>query len=394
MIDVQKARDETPGAENVLHFNNAGAALMPRIVVDAIKGHIDLEAKVGGYEAADKTRDADANMYKAIANLINCESNEVAFVENATVGWSSAFYGLASTFKPGDRILTTQSEYSSNYIAYLQIVARTGIQIGVIPNDETGALSPSALENMIDDRVKLISITHIPTNGGLTNPAAAVGKIANMAGIPYLLDACQSVGQMPINVSEIGCDFLSATGRKYLRGPRGTGFLYASAGMIEKFEPPVLDNHAATWTGRDTYEIRKDAKRFENWENFMAGKVALGVAIDYANALGLDHIYARNLYLSNLLRDVLSQTPGVTVRDLGANPCAIVTFTVDGINANEIKARMNKHKINITHSTLFSTRLDMENRNLNAVVRASLHYYNTEEEIDRFINILSAEITV
>jgi cysteine desulfurase/selenocysteine lyase len=173
MINVQKARDETPGTENVLHFNNAGAALMPRIVIDTIKNHIDLEAKIGGYEAADKVSDAVAHMYGAIASLINCKSNEVAFVGNATVGWSGAFYGLANTLKPGDRILTAQAEYSSNYIAYLQIVARTGVQVDVIPDDETGALSSSALENMVDDRVKLISITHIPTNGGLTNPAGA-----------------------------------------------------------------------------------------------------------------------------------------------------------------------------------------------------------------------------
>jgi selenocysteine lyase/cysteine desulfurase len=392
MINIEKVRDETPGAKNVLHFNNAGAALMPRIVVDAIKNHIDLETQIGGYEAANKTHAAEAHMYDAIANLINCKSNEVAFVENATVGWSSAFYGLASTFKPGDRILTSQTEYSSNYIAYLQIVERTGIQIDVIPDDETGTLSPNALENMIDSRVKLISITHIPTNGGLTNPAAAVGKIANAAEIPFLLDACQSMGQMPIDVAEIGCDFLSAAGRKYLRGPRGTGFLYASARMIGKFEPTTLDNHAAKWTRRDSYEIRKDAKRFENWENYTAGKIALGVAVDYANDLGLDHIYDRNLYLANLLRNALSQTPGVTVRDLGANPCAIVTFTVDRINAHEIRERMTKHEINITHSTLLSTRLDMENRNLQAVVRASLHYYNTEQEIDRFIDVLAAEI--
>jgi cysteine desulfurase/selenocysteine lyase len=394
MIDVQKVRDETSGVENVLHFNNAGAALMPRVVVDAIKGHIDLEAEIGGYEAAEKNHDAGVRMYDAIADLINCKPTEVAFVENATVGWSGAFYGLASTFKPGDRILTAQAEYSSNFIAYLQIVERTGIQIDVIPDDETGALSPSALENMIDGRVKLISITHIPTNGGLTNQAVAVGEIANTAGIPYLLDACQSIGQMPIDVAEIGCDFLSATGRKYLRGPRGTGFLYASTRMMEKFEPPILDNHSATWTGRNTYEVRKDAKRYENWENYMAGKVALGVAVDYAYALGLDQIYARNLYLAGLLRDALSQIPGVTVRDLGANPCAIVTFTVDEINAEEIKSRMTKHRINITHSTFLSTRLDMENRNLKAVVRASLHYYNTEKEINRFIDVLTAEISV
>ena len=392
MIDVKKARAETPGTKNVLHFNNAGAALMPGVVVDALKDHIDLEAEIGGYEAAAQTIDADDHTYHAIADLINCKTTEVAFVENATVGWSGAFYGLANTFKSGDRILTARAEYSSNYIAYLQIAERTGIQIDVIPDDETGALSPSALGNMIDDRVKLISITHVPTNGGLINPAAAVGKIANAAGVPYLLDACQSVGQMPIDVAEIGCDMLSATGRKYLRGPRGTGFLYASSQIMEKFDPPVLDNHSAKWTGRNTYEIRSDAKRFENWENYTAGKIALGVAVDYAASWGLDNIYARNLDLAALFRDRLSQIQGVTLRDLGTNPGAIVTFTVDEIKAPEITARMAKHKINITQSTLFSTRLDMEKRHLNAVVRASLHYYNTEQEIDLFIEKLTVEI--
>lgn len=392
MIDIDKARRETPGAENVLHFNNAGAALMPTVVVDAVKNHIDLEAQIGGYEAADQTIDADAHTYEAIATLINCQADEVAFVENATVGWCGAFYGLAQTFKPGDRLLTAQAEYGSNYIAYLQIAKRTGVQIEVIADDETGALSVQALENMIDDRVKLISITHMPTNGGLTNPAAAVGRVAKAAGIPYLLDACQTVGHMPIDVAEIGCDMLSATGRKYLRGPRGTGFLYVLPTMVDKFEPLVLDNHSATWTGRDIFEIRSDAKRFENWENYTAGKIALGVAVDYALSWGMDAIYERILHLAGHFRARLAETPGVVVRDLGPAPGGIVTFSVEGMAADVVKRRMADHKINVTHSTVYSTRLDMENRGLEAVVRASLHYYNTEQEIEWFMDVLAQEM--
>ncbi len=392
MIDMEKARRDTPGVEKVLHFNNAGAALMPTGVVDAIKNHIDLEAEIGGYEAADRTIDGDAHTYDAIAQLINCQADEVAFVENATVGWCGAFYGLAQTFKPGDRLLTAQAEYGSNYIAYLQIAQRTGVQVEVIPDDETGALSVEALENMIDERVKLISITHMPTNGGLTNPAAAIGRVAKAANIPYLLDACQTVGQMPIDVEAIGCDMLTATGRKYLRGPRGTGFLYVRPAMADLFDPPVLDNHSATWTGRDTYEIRRDARRFENWENYTAGKIALGVAVDYALSWGMEAVYERILYLAGLFRARLADTPGITVRDLGPTPGGIVTFSVAGVAADEVRRRMAGHQINVTHSTVFSTRLDMENRKLDAVVRASVHYYNTEQEIDQFLEVLVQEL--
>lgn len=392
MFDIKKARAETPGAEKVMHFNNAGAALMPDVVVNALKSHIDLEAEIGGYEAAGQTIDADAHTYEALAKLINCQADEVAFVENATAGWCGAFYGMAQTFKPGDRILTAQAEYGSNYIAYLQVAERIGIKIDVIPDDETGALSVSELENRIDDDVKLVTITHIPTNGGLTNPAAEVGRVTKAAGIPYLLDACQSVGQMPMDVQEIGCDILTATGRKYLRGPRGTGFMYVNPAMADVFDPPVLDNHSATWVSRDKIEIRSDAKRFENWENYTAGKIALGVAADYALGWGMDEIYARNLELAGQLRDQLAEIPGVQVRDLGETPGAIVTFTAGQLPADEIKRRLAAHNINVTHSTVYSTRLDMENRGLDALVRASLHYYNSENEIDRFIETLKGEL--
>ena len=380
-MDIDRIRADTPGCRDVMHFNNAGAALMPAPVIDAVKSHIDLEARIGGYEAAAAAGDAHSRTYAAIAQLIGAQQDEIALVENASVGWMMAFYGIAQTFDAGDRILTAEAEYAANYVAYMQTAKRTGCEIVVVPSDEAGALSIPALQSLIDERVKLISITHVPTNGGLINPAAEIGRVAQGAGIPYLLDACQSVGQFRVDVDEVGCDMLSVTGRKYLRGPRGTGFLYMRRSMLDRFEPPMMDHHAAPWVAKDRYELRPDARRFENWENYIAGQIGLGVAVDYTLDLGIEAIGARNFELAGKLRDSLTAIPGVTVTDLGGNPGGIVTFTVDGIIPVDIKTALNAKGINVSVSGLASTRIDMEKRGLTAVVRASVHYYNTEDEI-------------
>ena len=386
MIDVARARRETPGCEQVLHFNNAGAALMPAAVLDAMLEHLRLEAQIGGYEAADRARAAVSRVYDAAAMLLGCDRAEIAVVENATRAWDMAFYSIP--LGPGDRILTAQSEYASNYIAYLQVARRTGATVEAVPNDEHGQISVDALRGMIDDRVKLIAITHVPTNGGLVNPAEAVGQVAREAGVLYLLDACQSVGQMPIDVRRIGCDLLSTTGRKYLRGPRGTGLLYVRRAVLERLEPPFLDLHAAEWVSAERYEMLPDARRFENWETNYAGKIGLAVAIDYALGLGLDVIWARVSALAALLRSQLAELPGVTVRDLGVRRCGIVTFTVQGRDHQAIFRALSAQDINVRVSSASGALLDMQSRGLSSVIRASVHYYNTEQEVERFRDTL------
>jgi selenocysteine lyase/cysteine desulfurase len=387
-IDVAAARRDTPGAERVIHFNNCGAALMPRHVIEAVDTHLRLEAEIGGYEAAARSADALDGAYGAVARLIGARPQEIALVENATRAWDMAFY--AFDFQPGDRILTAMAEYASNYIAFLQVARRTGAIVEPVPDDAGGQFDVAALERMIDDRVRLIAVTHVPTNGGLVNPAAAIGRVARAAGVPFLLDACQSVGQMPIDVETIGCDMLSATGRKFLRGPRGTGFLYVRRDWIERLEPPFLDLQAASWVAPDRYEIRPDARRFENWESFVAGRLGLAAAADYAMGLGLDAIWARVRHLADTTRARLATLPGAQVRDLGTTRCGIVTFTIEGRDPEAIKATLAAAGINATTSSAASTRLDMSRRKLDKVVRLGLHYYNTETEIDRLMAALAA----
>ncbi|HVJ39867.1 MAG TPA: aminotransferase class V-fold PLP-dependent enzyme [Dongiaceae bacterium] len=382
-IDLQRLRAETPGCRHVAHFNNAGSSLPPQPVLDVQIGHVQLESMIGGYEAAAKAAEQQAAVYASIARLINCAPDEVALIENATRAWDMAFYSLR--FQPGDRILTSVAEYASNYIAFLQIARRQGVEILAVPNDDHGQISVTALRDLIDARVKLIAITHVPTNGGLIQPAAAVGAIARAHGIPYLLDACQSVGQLQVDVEAIGCDFLSATGRKYLRGPRGTGFLYVRRAWLDRLEPPFLDLHAANWVAADRYEMLPDAKRFENWERSVAGVLGLGAAVDYALAIGLPAIEADLRRKAAILRQKLAALPGVIVRDIGEEQGGIVTFTREGVASADIKAGLARSGINVSVSRRSSTYLDMTARHLADVVRASVHYYNAEEEIDRLV---------
>lgn len=389
VFDVERARRDTPGAGKVVHLNNAGAALPPAQVTDAMIAHLRREAEVGGYEAAAAAADQVEHTYTAIAGLIGCRADEVAVVENATRAWDMAFYAM--TFRPGDRILTARAEYASNVIALLHVAARTGAVVEIVDNDESGQLSVTDLRRRLSDgegTVKLVAITHVPTQGGLVNPAEEIGAATREAGVMFLLDACQSIGQMPVDVERIGCDLLSATGRKFLRGPRGTGFLYVRRDVLDRLEPPFLDLHAATWTAPDRFEIRPDARRFETWETNYAGKIALGVAVDYALSWGLEAIEGRVTALADRLREQLTNVDGVRVHDQGRRRCGIVTFTIDGVPAHMIQQRLHEHGINVSVSLAGHARHDLPSRGLPDLVRASVHYYNTEFELDRLINAL------
>ena len=386
-LDVAKLRSETPGVAHRVHLNNAGAGLMPRPVLDAMVGHLQREAEIGGYEAAAERADDLDGVYDSVARLLGAARDEIALAENATVAWQLAFYAMS--FRPGDRILTAQAEYAANYVAFLQVARRTGAVIEVIPNDAEGRLDPAALASMIDGRVKLIAITWVPTNGGLRNPAAAVGRIARQHGVPYLLDACQAVGQMPTRVEDLGCDMLAATGRKFLRGPRGTGFLYIRRDVLPGLEPPMLDHFAAPWVAPDRYAPRSDARRFETWENNYAARLGLGRAVDYALDIGLAPIEARCRSLSARLRASLDSVPGVTLHDLGPDPASIVSFSVAGRDPDGLKAALALSGFNVSVSRPSSTLLDAEARGLPPLLRASPHYYNTEAEIDAFVTAVS-----
>jgi cysteine desulfurase / selenocysteine lyase len=389
--EVTGYRAETPGCAHVAHLNNAGASLMPAPVHDAVRGHLEREALAGGYEAEDEAADAIADTYAALAELIGGASEEIAFAENATRAWDMACYAVAD-LGPGDRILTERAEYVSQHLAFLQLAKRTGASVEVIDDDEHGQIDLGALAAAMDERVRIVNLVHVPTYGGLINPAAEVGAIVREhPRTLYFLDACQSVGQLDVDVEAIGCDVLSAPGRKFLRGPRGTGFLWVRESRMAELEPPFMDLRGAHWArGGEGYELLPDARRFETWETYVAGRVGLGVAARYALAVGVERIEGHVIALAAGLRGALAELPGVRIRDTGARQGAIVTFTVDGVDAGAVAAAARRAGVNVNAIPAEHARLAFDPRGVDAVVRSSVHYFTTQEELDRLLAVVSA----
>lgn len=386
-IDKKAVCEDLLSEPGFIHLDNAGAALMPRSVLQTQIDHLQLEASVGGYEAERLRHDAIEAVYDSVARLINCRRDEVAIVENATVGWMMAFYSIP--FEPGDRILTAEAEYASNYLAYLQIARDKGVVVETIPSSPSGEVCIESLQGMIDARVKLIAITHVPTNGGLVNPVEEIGAVARAQDVLYLVDACQSAGQVALDVDAIECDFLSVTGRKYLRGPRGVGFLYVSKRVLDSLHPPMIDLYSARWIDAGHYQLRDDARRFENWESNYAAKLGLGRAIDYALEIGIAEIEAEVARLAESLRAQLAGIPGVSVHDIGKRKCGIVTFSLAGIDASEVETRLRGLGINTSMTTPSSTLIDATRRELPDMVRSSVHYYNQDSELEALVDAVA-----
>ena len=386
-LDVDALRRDTPAAADRIHLNHAGASPSPRPVLERVVRHLELEAEIGGYEAAARCAEEFDAVHDTVARLLGCGQDEVALCDSASSAWHRAFW--AFPLEPGDTVVTCRSEYMTNALALIRARRTLGIRVEVIDDDVHGQIDVEALADRLDrGDVALVSLVHVPTQGGLINPAAAVGAACRAAGVPLLLDACQSVGQLPTLVDELGCDLLTATGRKYLRGPRGTGFLYVRRDLQERMDPLLLDGQSATWTGDDTYRLADGAQRFESFERNWAGLLGLGTAVAYALDLGVDRIAERVVALGARLRESLAALDGVEVHDRGVDRCGIVTFTVRGRAPADVADELGSHGVQVLISDVVHARLDLSARGLQSLVRASVHVTNTEDELDRAVDLV------
>jgi selenocysteine lyase/cysteine desulfurase len=384
---IATLRAETPGCARRIHFNNAGAGLMPQPVVAAIKEHIDLEAEIGGYEAGDAQVEAIDASYRSVADLLNTSPQNIAFVENATVAYAQALSSIP--FEQGDVLLTTTNDYVSNQLMFLSLVKRFGIEIVRAPDTESGEVDLEGLRSEVQGRrPKLVAITHVPTNSGLVQPVEAIGAVCRELETLYLVDACQSVGQRVIDVEAIGCDFLSATSRKFLRGPRGAGFLYVADSLLDEgFEPLFIDMQGGLWTDRDTYELVPTARRFENWEFAYALVLGTGAAAEYAVAIGISEIASRTAGLAARLRSAVGDT-GLRLLDRGAERCGIVTVEIPGWDPKAFHGELERRGVNAAVSTRGYAVIDYDAKGVEWAIRLSPHYYNTEAEVDEVAGVL------
>lgn len=387
--ELARWRADTPGSERVIHLNNAGAALQPAAVRDAVLRHLELEQEIGGYEAADARVDALRDAYQAVGRLIGASERNVAMQQNSTVAFAQAF--AAFDLRRGDLILTSRADYASNQIMYLALSRRVGVEVVRAPDAPEGGIDPQAVRELIRRRrPTLLALSWIPTNSGLVQPAEPIGEICREADIPYILDACQAVGQMPVDVGRLHCDYLAAATRKFMRGPRGVGFLYVSDRALEAGAYPLtVDMHGADWTDPETFALKPDARRFEQWEISHALVLGAGAAAGYALEVGIGKARERSWGLAASVRERLAEMDGIRVLDRGRSLCAIATAELGGRNAEQVKLALRARGINTSSPLREDAVIDMDEKRAASAIRISPHYYNTADEIDRALAALA-----
>lgn len=383
IVNTQLAhwRQDTPGCASRVHLNNAGSGLMPQSVLHTIVAHLDREANLGGYESADAAMDAVSEAYANVARLVGTQPRNIAIVENSTVAFFQAL--AAFDFHPGDVIVTTRNDYISNQLAYLSLARRHGVEVRRAADLANGGADPESVRDLLlDPHVRVLAVTWVPTNSGLMQPVEALGEIAESAGVPYLIDACQVVGQIPVEVTKLRCDFLSATARKFLRGPRGLGFLYVSDRALKRGDFPLyIDMRGANWIAADSFELAPDARRFENWEFPYSLVLGLGEAARYAMSVGVERGGRRARELAAKLRSMLSGMPGFRVLDRGSELAAIVTVEIKGWHSSEVVTLLRKRGINTSATRREVAVIDMDEKLATSALRLSPHYYNTDGEL-------------
>ncbi|KIO74671.1 capreomycin acetyltransferase [Pedobacter lusitanus] len=387
-MDINTIRKETRGCTDKIFLNSAGSSLVPDTVFNQMMNILTEEAQIGGYAVAGLNQQGIDEFYIEAAKLLNCAPENMSFQTSATDAYAKAISSIE--FKAGDIILTTDDDYVSNQLSFLALKKRFGIRIIRAANLPDGDLDLVAFEELVRvHQPKLVALTHIPTSSGLIQAADEVGAICRKYNVWYLVDACQSVGQLVVDVQKMGCDFLTATGRKFLRGPRGTGFLYVSDRALEAgLAPLIFDMVGAEWTSVDVYTLVPTAKRFEFWESSIAGRLAFKEALKYANHIGMANIEKYNADLMAQFRNQLGQIKGLHLQDRGTHISSILTLTMDHHTTEEIAARLREHNVYFSLSTIGSAMINFPKKKIKNAVRLSPHYFNTPEELEKVVAIL------
>ena len=387
-LAIRQLRAATPGCQaGTVHFNHAGASLPSQATLDAIVAQLQREAQDGPMEAGEHGAVLVEQARHAAAQLLNAPASLIAFASSGSTAWNLAFQALGP-WQPGDRILVGRHEWGGN-LASMAMAVQAGARIDVIPCDAAGSVCPVALEAMIDADVKLINLTWLPANGGLINPAQAIGEVARRHAIPYFIDAGQALGQVPVDVQALHCDVLKCAGRKHLRGPRGTALLYVRPAFLQRLNPAQRDVFSAPWTAAG-FDVRNDARRFETSEASFALLAGLGNALQEINQLGIEQVWEGVSRTSARIREGLRQIPGISLHDMGTLQSGLIAFNLTGWDAFELKQRLGLQRINIGANGVAYTPLDMQARGLNSIARISVSPLNDDRDCALLLEALRA----
>ncbi len=387
-MNIDQIREDTPGCKHIIHLNNAGASLPPRVVTEAMHQHLYLEEQVGGYEAADVMQAEIEAFYSSTARLLHTHARNIAYTTSATDAYSRALSAIP--FAQGDVILTTSNDYISNHLAFLSLQKRFGVQVIQASDSPAGEVCLDDLAYKLEKyKPRLVAVTHVPTNSGLVQPIQAIGQLVKDTDAVYLVDACQSLGQLPVSAPDLHCDFLSGTFRKFLRGPRGAGLMYVSdKALASGLEPLFIDMRGADWTSINTYQPHATARRFEDWEFAYALVLGSKAAVEYLLSLDLQQIQLRNKSLCSHLRSRLEQLPGITLLDKGSTLSSIITFTMQNAQPTALQQYLKEEGFNFTMSYKHNALYDYTQKGVDWAVRVSPHYFNLHNELDAFADHL------
>lgn len=375
-----------------VHLNTAGAGLMPAAVVDAVTGCLRQEALDGAYETELRHADTlDKGVYASLARVLDAPVEDLALFDSATRAWTSAVTALSLSSR--DRIWITPYEYAGSLILWTELRRRTGVRIDVVPLLPGGDLDVDWMRVNIREDVAVVSVPHVPSGCGIVNPVEEIGRVLSSWRCLYLVDACQSVGQLPVSARDIGCDLLTGAGRKFLRGPRGTGFAYIGPRLRAVARLPFHDLHVADMTSDTTYEVHTDgARRFEHAERSTAAVVGLDAALRHH----LDRTQTPDVppggTLRDLVRAAVEDLPGTRLVDPGTRHASIVTFVSDRVQAPRLRDELAARGVNVWVAQGSHTPLFMRRERVEHAVRVSPHHHNTPEDVDVFARGLRAVI--
>jgi cysteine desulfurase/selenocysteine lyase len=396
-LDVARVRDDFPLLARTVHgkplvyFDNANTSQKPRQVIEAVDDfyrHHNANVARAVHTLGDEATAAYEATRDKLARFINANSrDEIVFTSGTTQAINLVAYSyLLPRLEAGDEIVVTTMEHHANIVPWQILAERTGAKVRVAPITEKGELIVEKFIDLLTPRVKLAGVVHVSNVLGTINPVAELARAARKRGIPLLVDGSQALPHFPVDVRALGCDFYAMTGHK-MYGPTGTGALWARREILRDMPPFFGGGEMIREVRFEGTTFADPPHRFEAGTPNIAGFVGLGAAIDYVESLGRERIAAWEHELLVHATAKLKAVPGLRIFGEAEHKAAVISFLVEGAHAHDLATLLDHEGIAVRSGHHCAHPL-MQFYGVSATVRASLAFYNTREEVDRFVEAL------